>query len=161
MNAILPSRPVVQEYRLRTGCRHKILYTNAISMTKSTFSQFLRFGISGGIGFLVDVAVLYLAMAAGADFYLGRGISFLCAVFATWQINRNYAFKPSGAMSLWQEWWRYLLAMLGGGAINYLCSAVAVALLPPSPLAPMIAVAIGSIAGMSVNFISSKLFVFR
>ncbi len=32
---------------------------------------------------------------------------------------------------------------------------------PAGPLAPMIAVAIGSIAGMSVNFISSKLFVFR
>ena len=51
--------------------------------------------------------------------------------------------------------------MLGGGVINYLCSAIAVALLPPSPLVPMLGVAIGSIAGMSVNFISSKLFVFR
>ena len=132
-----------------------------ITMTKSTLSQFLRFGVSGGVGFLVDVAVLYLAMAAGANFYWGRGISFLCAVFATWQINRNYAFKPSGAMSLWQEWWRYLLAMLGGGVINYVASAITVALLPPSSMAPMIGVAIGSIAGMSVNFISSKLFVFR
>ncbi|MDB5759554.1 MAG: polysaccharide synthesis protein GtrA [Burkholderia sp.] len=131
------------------------------TMTKSTLAQFLRFGISGGIGFVVDVAVLYLALAAGANFYWGRGISFLCAVFATWQINRNFAFKPSGSMSLWQEWGRYLLAMLGGGIINYLASAVAVALLPPGPMAPMIGVAIGSIAGMSINFISSKLFVFR
>jgi putative flippase GtrA len=131
------------------------------TMTKSTFAQLLRFGISGGIGFVVDVAVLYLALAAGANFYWGRGISFLCAVFATWQINRNFAFKPSGSMSLWQEWWRYLLAMLGGGIINYLASAVAVALLPPGPMTPMIGVAIGSIAGMSINFISSKLFVFR
>lgn len=130
-------------------------------MTKSTASQFLRFAIAGGIGFVVDVAVLYLAMAAGADFYLGRGISFLCAVFATWQVNRNFAFKASGSISLWQEWWRYLLAMLGGGVVNYACSAVAVMLLPPGPLAPMLAVAVGSIAGMSVNFISSKLFVFR
>ena len=72
-------------------------------MTKSTVSQFLRFGFSGSVGFLVDVAVLYLAMAIGADFYLGRGISFFCAVFATWQINRTFAFKPSGSMSLWQE----------------------------------------------------------
>jgi putative flippase GtrA len=130
-------------------------------MTKSTVTQFLRFGISGGIGFLVDVAVLYLAMAAGANFYLGRGISFLCAVFATWQINRNFAFRASGSLSLWQEWWRYLLAMLGGGVVNYLSSAVAVTLLPPGPLAPMLSVAIGSIAGMTINFISSKLFVFR
>ena len=130
-------------------------------MSEFTASQFLRFGIAGAIGFVVDVAVLYLAIAAGADFYLGRGISFLCAVFATWQVNRNFAFKASGSMSLWREWWRYLLAMLGGGVVNYACSAVAVMLLPPGPLAPMLAVAVGSIAGMSVNFISSKLFVFR
>ena len=146
---------------LPADCQAEMGRDCQITMTKSTLSQFLRFGVSGGIGFIVDVAVLYLAMAAGANFYWGRGISFLCAVFATWQINRNYAFKPSGAMSLWQEWWRYLLAMLGGGVINYLASAVAVALLPPSSVAPMIGVAIGSIAGMSVNFISSKLFVFR
>ena len=69
-------------------------------MTKSTLSQFLRFGIAGGIGFVVDVAVLYLALAVGANFYLGRGISFICAVFATWRANRNFAFSPSGAMSL-------------------------------------------------------------
>lgn len=130
-------------------------------MTKSITSQFLRFGIAGGIGFVVDVAVLYLSMAAGANFYLGRGISFLFAVFATWQVNRNFAFKASGSFSLWQEWWRYFIAMIGGGVINYLSSAIAVGLLPPSPLAPMIGVAIGSIAGMSVNFVSSKLFVFR
>jgi putative flippase GtrA len=130
-------------------------------MTRSTLFQFLRFGIAGIIGFVVDVAVLYLAMAAGANFYLGRGISFLCAVFATWQVNRNFAFNTAGSLSAWQEWWRYLLAMLGGGIVNYVCSAVAVSLLPPGPLVPMLGVAIGSIAGMSINFVSSKLFVFR
>ena len=137
------------------------VHLSRTAMSRSTVSQFLRFGIAGAIGFVVDVAVLYLAMAAGADFYLGRGISFLCAVFATWQVNRNFAFKASSSMPLWQEWWRYLLAMLGGGAVNYACSAIAVMLLPPGPLSPMLAVAVGSIAGMSVNFISSKLFVFR
>jgi putative flippase GtrA len=130
-------------------------------MNKSTLYQFLRFGIAGGIGFLVDVAVLYLALAAGANFYLGRAISFLFAVVATWQVNRNFAFKASGSISLWQEWWRYLLAMLGGGVINYLCSAITVQMLPPGPMVPMLGVAIGSIAGMAVNFVSSKMFVFR
>ena len=130
-------------------------------MTRSTSSQFLRFGIAGGIGFVVDIAVLYLAMAAGTNFYLGRGISFICAVFATWQVNRNFAFKPSGSLSLWAEWWRYFVAMLGGGCVNYLSSALAVAVLPPGPLTPMLGVAIGSVAGMAVNFISAKLLVFR
>lgn len=130
-------------------------------LNKRTLHQFLRFGIAGGIGFLVDVAVLYLVMAAGANFYLGRVVSFLCAVWATWQINRNFAFKPSATMSLWQEWWRYLFAMLGGGVVNYLFSAMTVHTLPPGPLVPMLGVAVGSIAGMMVNFVSSKVFVFK
>jgi len=130
-------------------------------LNKQTLHQFLRFGIAGGIGFVVDVTVLYLVMAAGSNFYFGRMISFLCAVWATWQINRNFAFKRPASMSLWQEWWRYLFAMLGGGVVNYLASAVTVQMLPPAPLVPMLGVAVGSIVGMMVNFVSSKLFVFR
>jgi putative flippase GtrA len=130
-------------------------------LNKQTLHQFWRFGIAGGIGFLIDVAVLYLVMAAGANFYLGRVVSFLCAVWGTWQINRNFAFKRSTSVSLWQEWWRYLFAMLGGGAVNYLFSAMTVHMLPPGALVPLVAVAIGSIAGMTVNVVSSKLFVFR
>lgn len=130
-------------------------------LTSHTLRQFWRFGIAGGVGFVVDVLVLYIALAVGCGAYLGRVISFFCATFATWQINRNFAFKDAVALSAWAEWWRYVVAVLGGGLVNYLFYTLSMAMLPPGPLLPLISVALGSIGGMVVNFISTKMLVFR
>lgn len=128
---------------------------------KHTIQQFWRFGIAGSIGFVVDVSVLYLTLSLGSGYSSGRIASFLCATFATWQINRNFAFAASAATSVWAEWWRYLLATLGGGLVNYLLFIVTIAVLPPSAFLPVISVAVGSIGGMAVNFVSAKILVFR
>jgi putative flippase GtrA len=123
-----------------------------------------RFAGAGVAGLAVDVAVLYLALALGLGFYAGRVASFLCAVFATWRINRRYTFGAAvdpAAVSLWREWWLYLAAMLGGGVVNYGAYSGAIAFGPRAPLWPMAAVAIGSLAGMAVNFASAKLLVFK
>ena len=129
-------------------------------MTRRTGAQFLRFAVAGVAGLVTDIAVLYLALALGGGFYAGRVLSFLAAVWVTWRLNRRYTFQAAGG-GAWSEWWRYLSAMLGGGAINYLASGAAVLLLPPWPLTPALAVAIGSVAGMGVNFFSAKLLVFK
>lgn len=130
-------------------------------LNKHSIQQFWRFGIAGGIGFLVDVTVLYLAVYLGSNVYLGRVASFLCATIVTWQINRNFAFAAKTSISAWTEWWRYLLAVLGGGLVNYLLFTLTIALFPPSPMLPLIGVAVGSIGGMAVNFVSTKVLVFR
>jgi putative flippase GtrA len=131
-----------------------------MTATIATRVQLLRFAVAGVAGLVVDVVVLYAALALGCNFYAGRVLSFLAAVYATWRINRRYTFQPGGG-SLWGEWWRYLSAMLAGGAVNYLASAAVVALAPPWPLTPALAVAAGSVAGMGLNFISAKWLVFR
>jgi putative flippase GtrA len=124
-----------------------------------------RFAFAGVAGLAVDVAVLYLALGLGLGFYAGRVVSFLCAVFATWQINRRYTFTGAGvdaaAVSLWREWWLYLAAMMGGGLVNYAAYSAAIAFGPRVALWPMAAVAIGSLGGMAVNFASAKFFVFK
>lgn len=122
--------------------------------------QLLRFAVAGVAGLVVDIVVLYLALAAGLGPYGGRVLSFLCAVFATWQINRRYTFSAAG-MSLWREWCLYLATMLGGGLLNYVVYSGAIALGPRAPLWPMAAVAIGSLAGMALNFAGAKFFVFK
>ena len=123
--------------------------------------EIARFAFAGVAGLVVDVAVLYLALALGLGFYAGRVVSFLCAVYATWQINRRYTFAAADAVSAWREWWRYLAAMLGGGAVNYAAYSAAIAFGPRVALWPMAAVAIGSLAGMAVNFAGAKFFVFK
>ncbi len=127
--------------------------------------QLLRFALVGVAGLLVDLLVLYAALAAGADWYGGRALSFLCAVFATWQINRRFTFHDAASTtSLWREWWRYLLAMSGGGALNYgtysLIVYLASDLLAPQVLV-LVGVCAGSVAGMSANFIAARYFVFK
>jgi putative flippase GtrA len=123
--------------------------------------QILRFGIAGVLGFVVDAGMLYLALKLGLGPYAGRAVSFFCAVFVTWQFNRRFTFERNTTRSVWREWNEYLLAMAFGGACNYGAYAVAIKFLPAGALTPLLAVALGSIAGMFVNFISAKVWVFR
>lgn len=123
--------------------------------------EILRFAIAGVIGFLVDTSVLYGMLALGTGYFAGRAVSFLTAVWSTWQFNRRFTFASRSEKSIWAEWWQYLFAMLGGGVVNYSAYSAAIVILPKSALLPLIAVAIGSLAGMTVNFVSAKMWVFR
>jgi len=123
--------------------------------------EILRFAIAGAIGFLVDASVLYGMLALGAGYFAGRAVSFLAAVWSTWQFNRRFTFVSSSDKSIWAEWWQYLFAMLGGGVVNYAAYSAAIVTLPKNALLPLIAVATGSLAGMTVNFVSAKLWVFK
>lgn len=126
----------------------------------STATQFFRFAIVGTLGFVADVSVLFALMQLGAGPFMGRLVSFLCAVWVTWFLNRRFTFgsgRPSGAA----EPLKYLLAMTIGGIANYLSYSLVVVLFPGQPLAPLAGVAVGSVAGMGLNFLSAKLWVFR
>ena len=123
--------------------------------------QLVRFLFAGGIGFLVDTGVLYLMLWLGFGYYAGRAISFLCAVWATWQLNRRYTFTSSRNESIWAEWTRYLAAMSVGGCVNYAAYSAVVSMVRPAPWLPLLAVAAGSIAGLVVNFATAKWWVFK
>ena len=90
----------------------------------------------------------------------GAAFSFLAAAFTTWQINRRYAFSTQAGENWFHEWLRYLLAMLGGGVINYGVYALIIYSAPWEHWVPLLAVAAGSIAGLVVNFLSAKFWVF-
>jgi putative flippase GtrA len=125
--------------------------------------QMLRFGMVGGIGFLVDAGVLYAMLTWGLGRYSGRVVSFLVAATVTYILNRSFTFRresrsdnhPAG------EWLAYLGLMVIGGLVNYGTYAAAVALFEPVHRYPVIGVALGSIAGMAINFWTSKTMVFE
>jgi putative flippase GtrA len=80
---------------------------------------------------------------------------------ATWIFNRRYTFAHAAGESLLHEWLRYALAMLGGFVVNYGAYAL---LVWQSPLVrewPVLGVAAGSVAGLAVNYASSRFWVFR
>lgn len=124
----------------------------------------LRFGLVGIAGLVVDVGALYL-LAPLMDWYLARVLSFLLAAGATWSLNRHFTFaaaaRPAaGVLGLAREYLRYLVAVSGGAFVNY---AVYVVMLSAwdSRFAPGLGVALGSLAGMALNFTAAKRWVFR
>lgn len=121
--------------------------------------QFVRFVVIGALGFVVDVAVLYGALALGAGWIAGRALSFLAAASFTWAVNRRYTFAATA--SRWREWGRYLASMAAGMLVNFLVYALVLWLLPAAWWTPGLAVGCGSAAGLGVNFVSAKLFVFK
>jgi putative flippase GtrA len=123
--------------------------------------QLALFSVAGTVGFLVDAGILYLLLGAGAGYFAGRAASFLCAVWVTWGINRRLAFRDAAPALGRDAGWRYLLAMSGGGLVNYATYCAAVVLLPEGTWTPLAGVALGSVFGLAVNFASARLWVFR
>lgn len=122
--------------------------------------QLFLFGIVGGIGFIVDAGILHITKPV-LGIYWGRGLSFISAVFATWVLNRNITFKTDKKTSLFKEFLFYLWCMLFGGIANLLSYYILIHYFLLVAENPTIGVAIGSIAGMFVNFVTSKFLVFK
>ena len=124
--------------------------------------QFALFCVAGAIGFLVDAGVVQAMVSLLAlDPYLSRVASFLCAMTATWIFNRRYTFVSTREESIAKEWLRYLVAMLGGFAVNYGVYAALVYAFEVVRVWPVLGVAAGSVAGLAVNYLSSRHWVFR
>jgi len=127
-------------------------------------AQFLRFGLVGFAGFLVDAGLLRLLLAAGFGYYGGRAISFLAAVTTTWILNRSFTFRrdaPSAFAHPAAEWVSYLGLMLIGGVANYGAYALAIEASDTVRAHAEIGVAFGSLAGMLINFWTSKYLIFE
>ena len=124
--------------------------------------QILLFAISGVIGFVVDAGIVQLLVRDfGANPYGARVLSFLAAATTTWGFNRRYTFAGHGGASRRRELARYLIAMAFGFVLNYGAYALCVATWPLVRSWPAIGVAVGSVAGAVVNFLSSKYWIFR
>jgi len=121
--------------------------------------EFLSFSVVGVIGLGVDLGVLYL-LAPLFGWYGARVVSFIAAASATWALNRRFTFAGRRAgVSLRREYAHYLLTMLGGALVNYSVYVLTLHWLA-GPLAPALGVALGSCAGLAVNFLSARYLVF-
>ena len=124
--------------------------------------RLLAFCASGVVGLIVDLGVLY-ALAPVLGWYAGRVASFMAAVSVTWKLNRSFAFKDAQRAldeSVWRQYGRYVASMLVGAGVNYMTYAVTLHFVN-LPAAPALGVALGSLVGLSVNFLSAQLLVFH
>jgi len=125
--------------------------------------RFIRFGIVGTAGFVVNEAALWVILTfVHLDRYLAQLPAFFVGVTFTWWGNRVLTFREHAAQtSLLREWSKFVVANGLGAIANY---ALYVTLLKfgPYPLnIPYLALAAGTLLGLVFNFTMSKRFVFR
>ena len=124
-------------------------------------TQFFWYALSGVAGFIVDSTVLYLLKDI-MGLYAARLVSFLCAAFSTWLFNRAITFRNRhSGHSKGKEFSMYLALMMIGGSINYGVYAFMVARYSMIALYPDFGVAAGSLAGMTINLLTSRFLLFR
>jgi putative flippase GtrA len=122
--------------------------------------QFLRFGVVGGIGFVVTTAVVY-ATRPWLGNYLAAVPGFLVAASGNWALNRLWTFRGRGRLPMLREWTMFLAANAIGMALN---AAVYWSLLALSTLCadnPVLPLAAGTLCGLFANFSLSRRVVFR
>lgn len=129
----------------------------------AVIAQVVRFGLVGTIGFVVDAAVLTLMLSSwvGVGPYSGRVVSFVCAASVTWYLNRVFTFRDRSGGGHGAQWMRFVAANSLGAGINYGTYAYLIHGGGVFAEQPVLAVAVGSLAGMAFNFTASKLLVFR
>lgn len=125
--------------------------------------HFARFCCVGGLGFVVDFAILKTVVHLGLSPIGGRWVSFSFAVVATWLVNRSWTFQHrSGPRpSLAREFSSYLMVQSVGFAANfavYTGMVLGITALNGHLLPPMIA---GTAAGLVINYLGAKHLVFR
>lgn len=126
------------------------------------WSQFVKFGLVGIVGFVVDSGVLYIGLYfLDLNLYTGRILSYLVAASTTWALNRTFTFSSPTRKGVGKEWSLFLLVNGFGGIVNYGAYAVLVSAIVFFAHFPVLAVALGSIAGLVFNFSLSRRFVFN
>jgi putative flippase GtrA len=120
--------------------------------------QLVRFGLVGGVGFVVNVAVYALLVhGASLEYRVASVVAWLVAVCNNFVLNRHWTFDASGGRAHRQAA-RFLLVSLAAEVVSLLLLTLFVeaAHLPKVP-AQALAVA----ASMPFNFLGNKLWTFR
>jgi len=75
-------------------------------------------------------------------------------------MNRRYTFEVEQSAAH-AEWMRYVAFMVLGALVNYGAFAISIAIWELARAQPWLGVAVGSVAGLGINFLTSRRLVFR
>lgn len=126
--------------------------------------RFAAFVAVGTVGFCVDAGVLTaLVNLGGVNPYASRIISFAVAVVATWALNRRFTFESDArsAKEHASEYGRYFFIQMLGASANLVVYSIFLLTWPQFVSWLVVPLAFGSAVGLVINFVGSKLWVFR
>lgn len=128
---------------------------------KTVRTEFLLFAMSGVAGFVVDASIVYgLTRFLYWGPILAQILAFAVAVTVTWLINRRITFACKASPDWLREWSRFVAANSIGALVNNGMYVALVLTMPVFHDQPVLAVAMGSLAGLGFNFAASRAWVF-
>jgi putative flippase GtrA len=120
--------------------------------------QLVRFGIVGGVGFVVNIAVYTLCVhPLGIDYRFAAVLAWLVAVLNNFVLNRHWTFDARGGRARFQAVRFFLISLVALGFSLVVLSLLVETAGLPKVLAQALAVG----AAMPLNFLGNKLWSFR
>lgn len=120
--------------------------------------QLVRFGLVGGVGFVVNLAVYTLFVhSAGVDYRVSSVVAWLVAVLNNFVLNRHWTFEARGGRARFQAI-RFLVVSLVAEAFSL---ALLTLFVQGAGFAKVPAQALAVGASMPLNFLGNKLWSFR
>lgn len=119
---------------------------------------------------VIDVGLLYLLKdAPGFNIYLARVVSYPTAMAVGYVLNRFFTFHHiDSSRALWKDLLRFFSVHSLGGALNFAVFTLVIEFGKrleltelASALLPLVAVWLGGVVGMCLNFVLARRLVFR
>lgn len=129
-------------------------------MMRLPWRELLRFGGVGSVGFVLDGGLLWALITWGVDPYLARFGSFPAAVLVTWWLNRIWTFSKADRAAPAAQFNRYMVVQICGALCNYMVFALVMKVFQPGLESAMAGFALGSAAGLMINFYGARRLVF-
>ena len=124
--------------------------------------QFIKFGIVGVLGFIVDSSLLiYCVDNLEFNIVVSRLISFSCAVFVTWGINRIFTFKYDNKSNKSKEYSKYFFIQVLGAMINFSIFITLIYMVDALKSMLLIPLFVGAIVSLFFNFKFTKMKVYN
>ena len=135
-----------------------------------TLAEFTKFCLIGGFGMLVDLTFVYLAMQIFMifgmipkmfQFRIARVIGFVFAVTANFLLNRKFTFSRAEEGNIYRQYLSFFVVSLIGFTVNWFVSVYLYEHIAFFNAHYLIAAFVGILGGTIINFMGSKLFVFK
>ncbi len=124
-----------------------------------TWSHLAQFLVVGGLGAVVNLAVLTLLVALGVGVDGAIGAAIAISMVFNFVLNRRFTFAYARNGSIVGQFLGFVAACSFGAFLNYFTASALVARYPG--LYPQIAALIGIVAGTGVNFLINRFAVFK
>lgn len=147
-------------------------------ISSKTYIALTKFGLVGGLSFLVDLAIYY-ALSQFLPTYVAKSTAIVLATFLNYRLNKAWTWGQKEKSST--QFAQYIMLYATSGTLNVLSNELFLYLLPNADLVlnldypkqalhqilfavkvdKFFAVILATLVGMVVNFAGQKLWVFK